>query len=202
MTGTRCRTPPDRSVYLADRGRRTARRPPPPGVRVSKRGRARRPARATRCAIPVAGAAGPHASGRPPGVGEVPVEVALAGDVGALVTAAHRHHYAGPLRVLPGSSSTRDDDRRGRSPISRHRLDHLRMHPLSRRGSRRPRLRASLRLPRANSASLICDRPALCRHTNSTRITPPPGPAGGRGWAARHLKTSRTESSAPGTRLK
>ena len=34
------------------------------------------------------------------GVGQVPVEVATAGDVGALVAAAHRHHDVGPFGVL------------------------------------------------------------------------------------------------------
>ena len=33
---------------------------------------------------------------------EVPIEVALAGDVGALVAAAHRHHDVGPFGVLGG----------------------------------------------------------------------------------------------------
>ena len=33
-------------------------------------------------------------------VGQVPVEVALAGDVGALVAAAHRHDDVGPLGEL------------------------------------------------------------------------------------------------------
>src|SRR6201999_649184 len=35
-----------------------------------------------------------------PRVRQLPVEVAAAGDVGALVAAAHRHHDVGPARVV------------------------------------------------------------------------------------------------------
>src|SRR6188472_276738 len=63
---------------------------------------------------------------------QLPVEVALAGDVGTLVAAAHCHHHVGPLGVGRRQLARRP----GRQLDSQlaHRLDHLGMNPLARFG--------------------------------------------------------------------
>src|SRR6185295_5436788 len=76
---------------------------------------------------------------RPPlRVLQLPVEVAGAGDVGALVAAAHRHHEVGPFGVL-GAELVGDAAREVDAELA-HRLDHLGVHALAGRGPGRARL--------------------------------------------------------------
>ena len=71
------------------------------------------------------------------GVGQVPVDVALAGDVGALVAAAHRHHDVGPLGVL-AAELVRDPAGEVDAQFG-HRLDHLGVDAVARRRPGRAR---------------------------------------------------------------
>ena len=97
------------------------------------------------------------------GIGEVPVDVFLAGDVRALVATAHRDHEVGLLGEV-----AREQLRLSVGEVDAdlvHRLEHLRVHLVGRCRPRRTRAVSALR-GAVNSAWLICERPAFCRQTN------------------------------------
>jgi hypothetical protein len=71
-------------------------------------------------------------------IGEVPINVALARDVGTFVAASHRYHEVGPFGKLPPES--------GRGAVGEvdpdliHNLDDLRMHAVGRSRARGQRV--------------------------------------------------------------
>ena len=95
---------------------------------------------------------------KPLRVGQVPVDVALAGDVGARVAAAHRDHDVGPLGVGP-IEQVRDPVREIDAELPHH-LDHLGVHVL-----------AGIAAGRARLVAASCDElEQRRRHLRSARV--------------------------------
>ena len=114
------------------------------------------------------------------GIGQLPVDVALAGDERARVAAPHRDHHVGLRgqfsREALGASVSEID------PQFAHDLHDRRVHTAGGVGFTAGR--DGVMPPsavRSNSAALICERPALCRQTNRTVAITRPQPAE-RGW--------------------